>query len=155
MRMSELLNPAAVSLSLAARDKSAVLSELVGLLEQAHGIPSDGRILDSVERREAMMSTAIGFGVAIPHGKSRIVDRMVAVCGVSREGVDFGADEGAPSHLFLLFVSPEGSATEHVRTLANVSRLLKEDDVRRDLRAAKSPEAFLAAIQAAEAAHIP
>lgn len=155
MRLSELLNPAAVSLSLAAHDKPAVLAELVAMLHTAHGIPDDGAVLESVRRREAMMSTAIGFGVAIPHGKSATLDRMVAACAVSQDGIDFGADDGAPTHLFLLFVSPEGRATEHVRTLANVSRLLKEDSVRRDLRAAASPEAFLAVIQAAEAAHIP
>jgi mannitol/fructose-specific phosphotransferase system IIA component (Ntr-type) len=155
MRLSELLNPAAISLSLTAREKPGILAELVAMLERAHGFTGDGSILESVRRREDMMSTAIGFGVAIPHGKASGATRMAAACAVCAEGVAFGSDDGAPTHLFVLFVSPEGRATEHVRVLANISRLLKEETVRRDLRAAGSPAAFLAVLQAAEAAFIP
>jgi mannitol/fructose-specific phosphotransferase system IIA component (Ntr-type) len=155
MRLSELLNPAAVSLKLAARTKPEALAELVQLLESAHGFDDQGEILDRVQRREAMMSTAIGFGVAIPHGKASTVTRMAAVCAVSPQGLDFGSDDGQPTYLFVLFVSPENRATEHVRVLASISRLLKEESVRRDLRAASSPEAFLAIMQTAEAAFIP
>lgn len=155
MRLSELLNPAAVALSVSATDKPGILAELVARLEHAHGFPPDGSILESVRRREDMMSTAIGFGVAIPHGKAHAASRMAATLAVCPGGVDFGADDGSPTHLFVLFVSPEGRATEHVRALANISRLLKEESVRRDLRAAASPEALLAVLQSAEAAHIP
>ena len=155
MRLSELLNPAAISLTLKARTKPEALAELVELLERAHGFQSDGEILDRVRKREDMMSTAIGLGVAIPHGKAGAVTRMAAACAVCPEGLDFGSDDGALTHLFVLFVSPENRATEHVRVLANISRLLKEESVRNELRAAASPEAFLAAMQAAEAAYIP
>ncbi len=155
MRLSELLNPSAVLLSLEPGPKPEVLAVLVELLEQAHGFDSGGEILERVRRREDMMSTAIGFGVAIPHGKAQAVDRMAAVCAVCPQGMDFGSDDGEPTYLFVLFVSPDHRANEHVRVLANISRLLKEESVRRDLLAAESPEAFLSVIQAAEAALIP
>lgn len=155
MRLSELLNPNAVLLSLEARTKDEVLSDLVAALEKAHGFESGGEILERVRRREEMMSTAIGFGVAIPHGKASSVDRMAAACAVCPQGMDFGSDDGEPTYLFVLFVSPDNRATEHVRVLANISRLLKEESVRRDLRAAESPAAFLSVIQTAEAALIP
>lgn len=155
MRLSELLNVGAVQLRLQARTKREALVELTDVLEAAHGFRSQGEILDRVTRREAMMSTAIGYGVAIPHGKARAVDRMAAACGVSAEGIDFESEDGALTHLFVLFVSPESAATQHVRVLANISRLLKEESVRRTLREAPTPEAFLAAIQAAESAFIP
>src|SRR5262249_42293391 len=134
MRLSELLNPDAVTLELRAREKRAAIVELVQLLETAHGLDSQGEILDRVLRREAMMSTGIGYGGAIPHGKARACDRMVAACAVSPEGVDFASDDGQPVHLLVLFVSPESATTQHVRALANLSRLLKEESVRQSLR---------------------
>jgi len=155
MRLTELLNPAAISLRLKARTKREALVELVELLENAHGFKSQGEILDRVMRREAMMTTGIGNGVAIPHGKARSVDRMAAACAVSPEGLEFESEDGQPVHLLVLFVSPENAATLHVRVLANMSRLFKEDSVRRMLREAKSPEAFLQTLQSAESAYIP
>ena len=155
MRLTELLNGQAVSTRLQARSKREVIAELVGLLESAHGIDSQGEILDRVLRREAMMSTGIGNGVAIPHGKARAVDRMVAACGVAAPGIDFESVDGEPASLFILLVSPEAVGAPHVRVLANISRLLKEESVRRTLREARSPDDFLAAVQAAEAAYIP
>ena len=154
MRLSELLNSNAISLSLKARSKADVLPELVALLEQAHGIDSEGEVLERVLKREAMMSTGVGLGVAIPHGKTNKTGKMLAVAAVSKEGLDFDAADGQPAHLFILFVSPENNASQHVRVLGNISRLLKEESVRRELREADSSEAFLAAIQSAESAFI-
>ncbi len=155
MRLSELLTPGSITLRLKARGKREAIVELVELLESGHGLDSQGEILDRVLRREAMMSTGIGNGVAIPHGKARAADRMVAACAVCPEGVDFDAEDGQPVHLLVLFVSPENATTQHVRALANLSRLVKEESVRRALREAPSVEAFLATLQSAEGAYIP
>jgi len=100
------------------------------------------------------MSTALFPGAAIPHGKARSVDRMAAACGVSA-GVDFESEDGKPTQLFVLLVSPENATTAHVKLLANISRLLKEEPVRKSLIAAGSPEEFLAALKSAESAYIP
>lgn len=155
MRLSELLNVNAVSTRLKARSKREALVELVELLESAHGFRSQGEILDRVIRREQMMTTGIGNGVAIPHGKARAVERMAAACGVAPEGLDFESEDGQPAFLFVLFVSPENAATQHVRALANISRLFKEESVRKSLRESRSPQEFLAVLQQAEAAYIP
>ena len=155
MRLTELLNPSAVTLKLKAREKREAIVELVQLLETAHGLNSQGEVLDRVLRREAMMSTGIGYGVAIPHGKARAADRMVAACAVSPEGVDFASEDGQPVYLLVLFVSPENATTQHVRALANLSRLLKEETVRRALRDAPSVDAFLATLLSAEGVYIP
>ena len=79
---------------------------------------------------------------------------MMAACAVVPEGLDFDSEDGQPATLFVLFVSPEHAATLHVKVLANISRLLKEESVRAKLTAAESPEAFLAALRAAESVHI-
>jgi len=155
MRLTELLNPRAVETRLRARTKRDAIAELVELLERAHGIDSHGEVLDRVLRREAMMSTGIGNGVAIPHGKAKLVDRMVAACGVSPEGIEFESADGEPATLFILLVAPESGGALHVKVLANISRLLKEETVRQSLREASDSEEFLAALRAAEAVHIP
>ncbi len=155
MRLSELLNPSAITLRLKAKTKREALVELVGVLEAAHGFASQGEILDRVMRREAMMTTAIGNGIAIPHGKARAVDRMAAAVGVIPEGLEFEAEDGQLVHLVVLFVSPESATTLHVKVLANISRLLKEEGVRRSLREARSGEEFMATLQQAESVYIP
>jgi len=154
MLLSDLLTAAAVDPRLKAAGKRDAVAELVGLLESAHGLDSRGEILDRVLRREAMMSTGIGNGVAIPHGKARAVDRMMAACAVSPAGIDFEAVDSEPAYLFILLVSPENVGTPHVKVLANISRLLKEESVRRSLREADSAGAFLAALKAAEAKYL-
>jgi mannitol/fructose-specific phosphotransferase system IIA component (Ntr-type) len=80
---------------------------------------------------------------------------MAAACGLSPEGVDFESEDGQPTHLFVLLVSPENATTPHVRLLANISRLLKEDSVRKGLLEARTPEEFLSVVQSGESAFIP
>ena len=155
MRLSELLNTQAITTRLQARAKREAIAELVQLLESAHGLQSQGEILDRVLRREAMMSTGIGNGIAIPHGKARMVDRLVAAVGIAPEGIEFESVDGEPATLFVLLVAPESGGALHVKVLANISRLLKEETVRRSLREATSPDAFMAALLAAEATYIP
>lgn len=150
MLLSELLNVQAISPRLKSTAKRDVIVELVELLESAHGLRSNGEILDRVLKREAMMSTGIGNGVAIPHGKAKAAERLIAACGVSVEGVDFDSVDGAPAHLFILLVSPESVAAPHVKVLANISRLSKEDTVRQQLRDAGSAADFLSVLKDAE-----
>src|SRR5690349_17082257 len=102
MRLSELLNTQAITTRLQARGQREAIAELVALLESAHGLSSQGEILDRVLRREAMMSTGIGNGIAIPHGKARMIDRLVAACGVSPEGIDYESADGERATLFVL-----------------------------------------------------
>ena len=155
MILSQLLNPEAVSVQLKAQSKNEAIVELVDLLEKAHGLSSNGEILDRVMKREAMMSTGIGNGIAIPHGKARSVDHLIAACGVSRTGIDFNATvDNQPATLFILLVSPENVGGPHVKVLANISRLLKEEKVREALKAADSPAAFLQILRDAEAKYL-
>ncbi len=154
MMLSDLLNAQAVQPRLEASNKRDAVAELVDLLESAHGLRSQGEILDRVMRREAMMSTGIGNGVAIPHGKARALDRMLAACAVSHGGVEFDSVDGEPAHILILLVSPENVGTPHVKVLANISRLLKEESVRKTLREVDSAAQFLAALKSAEAQYL-
>jgi fructose-specific phosphotransferase system IIA component len=154
MHLSELLNEDAISLSLQARDKESAIKELVSLLESAHHVDTKGEILSKVLQRESMMSTGIGNGVAIPHGKTRLLDQLVASCGVSPTGIDFDSMDGEPATLFILLVSPESLRGPHVKALANVSRLLKEESVRDALRRSGTPAEFLATLRESESHYL-
>jgi PTS system nitrogen regulatory IIA component len=150
MYLSELLNEDAILLGLTSRDKESCIKELVQLLETAHRINTRGEILSKVLQRESMMSTGIGNGVAIPHGKTRQFDRLIAACAVARPGIDFDSTDGEPAGLFILLVSPENLRGPHVKALANVSRLLKEEAVRTSLQQAATPGQFLEILRTAE-----
>jgi mannitol/fructose-specific phosphotransferase system IIA component (Ntr-type) len=154
MRLSELLNEQSVTLSLAARDKDACIKELVQLLETAHGVNTKGEILSKVLQRESMMSTGIGNGVAIPHGKTRLLDHLIAACGVAPGGIEFDSVDGEPAFLFIVLVSPESLRGPHVKALANVSRLLKEESVRQALRQSETPARFLEILREAESRYL-
>ncbi len=154
MHLSELLNEKAITLSLSARDKESCIKELVQLLETAHQVNTKGEILSKVLQRESMMSTGIGNGVAIPHGKTRLLDHLVAACGVSQAGMEFDSMDGEPASLFILLVSPESLRGPHVKALANVSRLLKEESVRTALRQSQTPEGFLSVLREAEGKYL-
>jgi PTS system nitrogen regulatory IIA component len=154
MYLSELLNDDAISLTLKARDKESCIKELVQLLEAAHGVNTKGEILSKVLQRESMMSTGIGNGVAIPHGKTRLLDHLVAACGVAPGGMEFDSMDGEPASLFVLLVSPESLRGPHVKALANVSRLLKEESVRAALRQSQTPQEFLKVLREAEARYL-
>lgn len=156
MRLSELLNVQAITTRLRARTKDEAIAELVELLEGAHGVESNGEILKRVMHRERGQTTGLGNGIAIPHGKALALSRMVAACGVSPQGVAYDSMDGSDVvTLFVLLAAPESVGPLQVKVLANISRVLKEESVRQSLREAAHPEAFLAALRTAEAAHIP
>ena len=154
MYLSELINEKAISLTLAARDKDSCIKELVQLLESAHRVNTKGEILSKVLQRESMTSTGIGNGVAIPHGKTRLLDHLVAACGVSPGGMEFDSMDGEPAYLFILLVSPESLRGPHVKALANISRLLKEESVRLGLRQSRTPQEFLSLLREAESRYL-
>ncbi len=85
--------------------------------------------------REALGSTAIGQGIAIPHAKSDCVNKLVAAFGLSKKGVDFDSLDGELAYIFFLLVAPQDSAGPHLKALARISRLLKDKYFRDTLRA--------------------
>ena len=96
------------------------------------------------------MSTGIGDGIAIPHGKSAAVTELVAAMGTQRRGVDFDALDGEPAFVFFLLVSPANVSGPHIKALARISRLLKNDEFKKKLIEADSAEEIIATIEAAE-----
>jgi PTS system nitrogen regulatory IIA component len=148
--LSDLLSPDRVVVPMAAHEKRAAIQELTRVLvDRAGGSYQD--VLSAVEEREGVMSTGIGLGVAIPHGRSPSVSELAIVCGVSDAPVAFGALDGEPVRLFFLVVGPESSAGQHVKVLSRIARLVRHDALRARLVAARSPREFYDALVDAEA----
>jgi len=127
MKITEILDKRLILSDLTSGTKKSVLEELVSHLAQYEAKVNKEELLKALLEREKLGSTGINDGVAIPHGKLKNIDTLLAVFGRSREGIDFGALDGRPSHLFFLLVAPESSAGAHLKALARISRIAKNE----------------------------
>jgi len=143
VKITDFLNVEGIIPDLAAGDKQAVLHELAEKFAVAGGAPGGDRVLAVLKEREKISTTAIGEGVAIPHGKLANVERLRAVFARSIAGVDFASLDGAPTHLFFALIAPEDGAADHLKAMARISRLLKDTAFRdRLLKGTSGKERF-------------
>ena len=142
MKISELLNPQAIVADLQAKDKNRALAELTDALIACEPSLSREAVIAVLQEREKLGSTGIGDGVAIPHGKLAGIPDLKLVFGRSLNGVDFESMDGQPAYLFFLLVAPEESVGVHLKTLARISKLLKDSIVRKKLMDAVDQQAI-------------
>ncbi|HBT82268.1 MAG: PTS fructose transporter subunit IIA [Desulfuromonadales bacterium GWD2_61_12] len=150
MKISDLLESAAIAPDLRSTGKLEILSELATTLVKVEPGLSREEILRVLLERERLGSTGIGDGVAIPHGKLKQLDRLLIAFGRHRQGVDFDSMDGKPTHLFFLLVAPEDSVGIHLKALARISKLLKSPGVRQRLVAAGGSDDILTIINEEE-----
>jgi fructose-specific phosphotransferase system IIA component len=149
--LTDLLIPARIKIPLVSTTKDDLLRELVDLAADGADVRDREEVLRAVLDREEVLSTGIGHGVAIPHGKSSSVSSLILVAGVARQGIDFEALDGKPVTLFFLLVGPESAAGEHVKALSRISRLLRRETFRERLVAAPDAQTFYSVLSEAEA----
>lgn len=148
--LSDLLTLERVKVPLTSRSKDAVLRELVELAMPAAEAAARERTVTAVLDREALLSTGIGVGIAIPHGRTCDVDSIILTAGLAPEPIDFNALDGRPVTLFFLLLGPAQAAGAHVRALGRMSRILRHESVRDALNAAGSAEEFMELLVGAE-----
>ncbi len=138
MKIQDLVPPDAVLDDLRSDTKEGVLRELSEVLSaKVPSLPPE-TIASILLERENLGSTGIGDGVAIPHGKAAGIERLVAAFGRSRKGVQFQSLDGRPAYLFFAIMAPETSAGMHLKALARISRLMKDERFRRSLLEAEN-----------------
>jgi len=142
MKITEILGPELVVPELKAEKKADVLRELAAALSGRYHEVDLAALTAVLAERERLGSTAIGDGIAIPHGKIRGVSRILGVFGRHSKGVEFESLDGNPTHLFFLLVAPEDSTSLHLKALARVSRLFKDASFRERLMAAEDAAAI-------------
>ena len=151
MKVMDILAREAVILDLGVQSKREVLAEMANALAKVEPQIEADRLLEVLLEREALQSTGIGEGVAIPHGKMVGLDRLVASFARSHEGVDFEAIDGQRTHHFFLLVVPEHSGGQYLKALARISRFFRDPTFRQKLSEVESLEDVIRAIEEEDA----
>ncbi|HNV85606.1 MAG TPA: PTS sugar transporter subunit IIA [Candidatus Omnitrophota bacterium] len=137
MKITDILSKQAIKIGLDASNKEEALKELVDVLTTVKDVGDKKAIVKALIERENLGSTGIGQGIAIPHGKTDRVNELIAVLGISKKGVNFEALDGEPVFIFFLLVAPRDSAGPHLKALAKISRLLRDNYICELLRNSK------------------
>ncbi len=153
MTLMEILSRKSIIVGLKGQSKQEILEELVDALEVGDKITDREKVLEAVLQREEIMSTGIGHGIAIPHGKSEYVKELGGVLGIKTEGVEFDSLDGQPTFIFFLLVSPMDVSGPHIKALARISRLLKVEDFRKELIACPDNETAIRTLEEEESKH--
>ncbi len=138
----DLLREDLILEELTATDKQGVLAEFSRVLQRTGKVREADELVRLLLEREALGSTAIGEGIAIPHAKLPLLREMIVAFGRSISGVDFQSMDGKPTHLFFVLVTPDDNPGEHLRTLARISRILKNRALREQLLHASGRDAM-------------
>jgi mannitol/fructose-specific phosphotransferase system IIA component (Ntr-type) len=150
MRLSKNLHKKAMLLEMASSSKSGALVELVELLCSAYKLKERAVILDAIIAREEKQSTGIGMGLAVPHAKTPVVDRLYVAFGRSEDGIEFDSVDGDKARIFFILVSPLDVSGPHIRALAGISRLIKHEDFRNSLLACPDIGSLIDLVKEAE-----
>lgn len=149
MRIVDLLKPEAIRLNQSIADKPEAIEQLIALHDAVGNIADKDVFREEILKREGLGSTAVGEGIAIPHAKSATVTAPGLAAMTAPDGVDYGAPDGKPSDILFMIAAPlDGDL--HLEVLSRLMTLLMDEGLRAALKAAKTPEEFLTAIDRME-----
>ncbi|WP_173048070.1 PTS IIA-like nitrogen regulatory protein PtsN [Bosea sp. ANAM02] len=153
MTLTDLLSPAAVISPLRANGKKQALQELAQHAATLTGLP-DRELFEALLQRERLGSTGIGEGIAIPHGRMPGTERLVGLFARTEKPIDFDALDGQPVDIIFVLIAPEGAGADHLKALARVARVLRNQSVLEQVRKVRDPAAIYAILaeSAAQAA---
>ncbi len=140
MKVSEILNKEFIIAELESNDKESAINELIDLFRNDPRVEDIEKVRQSVLDREKIMSTGVGKGFAIPHGKTDSVKETLAAFGRKKEGIDYDALDGNPVNLIFLLVGKETMISAHIKLLSRISRMMNKDDFRVRLLNAETSE---------------
>jgi len=147
MPLTDLVAPQAVVPALKVNSKKQAIQELAARAAELTG-QSEREILEILQQREKLGSTGIGNGIAIPHGKLPKLERLFGLFARLDRPIEFEALDGQPVDLIFLLLAPESAGADHLKALARVSRLLRNQATCEKLRAANKPEVLYALLTA-------
>ncbi|MCP4247023.1 MAG: PTS transporter subunit EIIA [bacterium] len=133
MKLTDILSRSCVLVPIKAPDKTGAIAELVDLLAETGRISDREQVLKAVLEREQTRSTGIGYGLAVPHGKSAACPSLAIAVGKPVEPIDFGSRDGEPANILVLLASPPDQTGPHIQALARISRLMLIEKFRQAL----------------------
>lgn len=137
-KIYEMLPEHQISLDIKSRTKGDVLKEMVGLLESSPYILDKNELLDNLIERERLETTGIGDGIALPHARTDSVSQLVIGFGRSEQGIEYDSLDGNLVHILFFIAAPKTSSTKVLKVLAKISRLLNNENFRKELIAVKT-----------------
>ncbi|MEZ5763186.1 MAG: PTS IIA-like nitrogen regulatory protein PtsN [Xanthobacteraceae bacterium] len=151
MTVTDLVAPEAIIPALKVISKKQALQELAARAAVLTG-QNERTIFEVLLQREKLGTTAVGYGVAIPHGKLPKLDRIFGLFARLERPIDFEAMDNQPVDLMFLLLAPEGAGAEHLKALARVARLLRDQDTANKLRASRDAQSLYAVLSLPPAA---
>jgi PTS system nitrogen regulatory IIA component len=145
MTITDLVAPEAIVPALKVSSKKQALQDLAARAAALTG-QNERAIFEVLLQREKLGTTAVGYGVAIPHGKLPKLTKMFGMFARLDRAIDFEALDGQPVDLVFLLLAPEGAGADHLKALARVARLLRDQDTANKLRAARDAQALYAVL---------
>ena len=140
MILTQILQPDCIKVPVESRDKEAVITELVDLLNVSGLLLDRDEVLEAVLTRERTQSTGTGAGIAIPHGKCNAVKELVMAIGIAHEPIEYNSIDGKPVTILILLVSPADQTGPHIQALATISRLMLNEEFRQQLEKVTSAD---------------
>ena len=140
MKVSDLLNVNFIIADLKGNEKEDTINELIDLFKEDTRVIDLERIRTAVLEREKIMSTGVGKGFAIPHGKTDAVNEIIAAFGKSNKPIDFAALDEQPVYLVFLLVGKDNLVGPHIKLLSRISRMMNKDEFRENLMKAKTAQ---------------
>ncbi|MGA7721156.1 MAG: PTS sugar transporter subunit IIA [Ignavibacteriaceae bacterium] len=143
MKVLELLNNNYIIPSLQGQTKEEVINELIDLFKEDTRVVDLEKVRDAVLEREKIMSTGVGKGFAIPHGKTNAVNDILAAFGKSNKPIEYDSLDGHPVNLVFLLVGKDNLVSKHIKLLSRISRMMNKDEFREKLIKATTSEEIL------------
>lgn len=150
MKVFELLEEKYILTDFKSDVKEDIINELINLYDGNDKVNDLEKVRTAIHEREKIMSTGVGKGFAIPHGKTNAVSGVIAAFGKTTRDIDYDALDGDPVHLVFLLVGRDDMVSINIKLLSRISRMMNKDDFRKRLIEAKSTREILNIFQEEE-----
>jgi fructose-specific phosphotransferase system IIA component len=150
MQLLQILDKSVIKVPLESSNKEELFEEMVEVLARAGKITDRKAAIDAINEREAMQTTGIGHGLAVPHGKHPSIQQLVCAIGISPDGLDYDSVDGEPVHVVFLLLARSDNPGPHVAALAEIARIFSMPTLRKKLLDARDAAAVLEVIRSAD-----
>ncbi|MBN8584431.1 MAG: PTS sugar transporter subunit IIA [Ignavibacteria bacterium] len=144
MKISDILSTDVIAVNLETADKEDAIRKVIDLAAKSGKILDKDKVSKTIFEREKLVSTGVGKGFAIPHGKTDAIEDVVAAFAITKEPIDFDSIDGEPVRFIFLLIGKENLLNTHIKLLSRISRLMNKDDFRERLLEAAAPDEVLA-----------
>ncbi len=153
MRISDILDETVVRVNLKGKSKDEVISQMIAIVNNSPKVQDIEKVREAIFEREKIMSTGVGNGFAIPHGKTDAVSDIVAAFAITEEPIDYESLDEQPVRLIFLLVGKDSMVGPHIKLLSRISRLMNKIEFRSKLLDAKTPKEVIDIFKTEEATY--